>query len=200
MRWLLALRIKPIFAWYDFYIGAYWDRHDRKLYLMALMVGVVISFAKEPESAEYTWVELMRTMPSFILWAEQKYDLLPHSSLNQFTYEWLRRQYLAERGKERLTMVIHLAAPGTEGGPCMQACKHPDCARLRNLLNATCRHCGKPIGTRGFYDEPPADPDFNAEWPHTAEYRQHLIHQVCLRRQQSGLPTGATRRHNVASN
>ena len=44
------MSIKPIFAWYDFWVGAYWDRKKRRLYILPLpMVGVVISF-KEDDS------------------------------------------------------------------------------------------------------------------------------------------------------
>lgn len=39
------MTIKPLFAWYDLWIGAFWDRKQRKLYILPLpMVGVVITF------------------------------------------------------------------------------------------------------------------------------------------------------------
>lgn len=38
------MKIKPIFAWYDWWIGGYWDRKKYKLYLMLPFIGVVISF------------------------------------------------------------------------------------------------------------------------------------------------------------
>ena len=40
--------IRPIFAWYDMWIGAYWDRTNRRLYIFPVpMLGVVIQFATE---------------------------------------------------------------------------------------------------------------------------------------------------------
>lgn len=42
------VRIKPLFAWYDLWIGAYWDRAGRKLYVLPLpCVGVVIELGRE---------------------------------------------------------------------------------------------------------------------------------------------------------
>lgn len=39
------MTIKPLFAWYDLWVGAFWDRKQRKLYILPLpMVGVVITF------------------------------------------------------------------------------------------------------------------------------------------------------------
>ena len=40
------MRVRPFFAWYDLWVGAYWDQKARRLYLLPLpMLGVVISFS-----------------------------------------------------------------------------------------------------------------------------------------------------------
>lgn len=37
--------VKPLFAWYDVWVGFFWDSRKRKLYLLPLpCVGVVIEF------------------------------------------------------------------------------------------------------------------------------------------------------------
>lgn len=44
------MKIKPIFAWYDLWIGAFWDAGKRRLYVLPLpMIGVVIQFAAPSE-------------------------------------------------------------------------------------------------------------------------------------------------------
>lgn len=41
------MRVRPIFAWYDLWVGAYWDRTRRRLYLLPVpMLGVVIEFGR----------------------------------------------------------------------------------------------------------------------------------------------------------
>lgn len=40
------MTIKPIFAWYDIWVGAFWDAAKRRLYIFPVpMLGVVIQFA-----------------------------------------------------------------------------------------------------------------------------------------------------------
>lgn len=40
--------MKLIFAWYDFWIGWYWDRQRRRLYIFPVpMFGIMIEFRKE---------------------------------------------------------------------------------------------------------------------------------------------------------
>lgn len=39
-----------------------------------------------------------------------------------------------------------LPAPGTEYGPCIEACSHIDCAASREQATSPCASCGKPIG------------------------------------------------------
>ena len=39
------MSIKPLFAWYDLWIGFYWNREKRRLYILPLpCIGVVIQF------------------------------------------------------------------------------------------------------------------------------------------------------------
>ena len=39
------MKIRPLFAWYDLWVGAFWDRKARKLYLLPLpCLGVVVEF------------------------------------------------------------------------------------------------------------------------------------------------------------
>lgn len=40
------MRIRPLFAWYDIWIGVFWDRKTRKLYILPLpCIGIVVTFA-----------------------------------------------------------------------------------------------------------------------------------------------------------
>jgi hypothetical protein len=40
------MKIRPIFAWYDLWVGAYYDRIQRRLYVMLLpMLGFTIDFS-----------------------------------------------------------------------------------------------------------------------------------------------------------
>src|SRR5215467_5853069 len=40
-----GFKIKPIFAWYDLWIGVYYDQKGRKLYILPLpSIGIVIEF------------------------------------------------------------------------------------------------------------------------------------------------------------
>lgn len=39
------MKVKLLFAWYDLWIGAYWDRKNKTLYILPIpMVGIVIQF------------------------------------------------------------------------------------------------------------------------------------------------------------
>lgn len=39
------MSVRPIFAWYDLWIGLFWDRTKRRLYVLPLpCIGIVIQF------------------------------------------------------------------------------------------------------------------------------------------------------------
>lgn len=40
------MKVRLIFAWYDFWVGAYWDSTARALYVMVPMVGVRVQFRR----------------------------------------------------------------------------------------------------------------------------------------------------------
>lgn len=57
---------------------------------------------------------------------------------------------------------------GTEIGPCVNSCKHTDCAQTRAMAESICRFCDKPIGYEiSFYNDKQGDKD-------------SLVHAVCL--------------------
>jgi hypothetical protein len=42
------MRVRPIFAWYDCWVGLFWDRPKRRLYVFPVpMIGLVIEFRRE---------------------------------------------------------------------------------------------------------------------------------------------------------
>ncbi len=44
-RGCLSMKIKLLFAWYDLWVGAYWDRKNRTLYLLPIpCCGIVITW------------------------------------------------------------------------------------------------------------------------------------------------------------
>lgn len=45
------MRIKPLFAWYDLWVGFFYDRKGKRLYVLPLpMLGVVIDFTRRARS------------------------------------------------------------------------------------------------------------------------------------------------------
>ena len=44
------MRVSPIFAWYDFWVGIYWDSKNRWLYFFPIpTVGLIFKFARSTE-------------------------------------------------------------------------------------------------------------------------------------------------------
>ena len=42
------MKFKPIFAWYDFWIGLFYDKNKNKLYVFPIpMFGIVIEFKEK---------------------------------------------------------------------------------------------------------------------------------------------------------
>lgn len=43
------MKFSLLFAWYDLWVGAYWDRKSKKLYILPIpMCGIVIEFKEKP--------------------------------------------------------------------------------------------------------------------------------------------------------
>jgi hypothetical protein len=51
------MRITPVFAWYDLWVGAYWDRRTRRLYVLPMpCVGFCVDFlAGRPVVCDHDW-------------------------------------------------------------------------------------------------------------------------------------------------
>ena len=43
------VKAKLIFAWYDLWLGAYWDRKNKTLYLMLPMLGIALALVPQRE-------------------------------------------------------------------------------------------------------------------------------------------------------
>ena len=43
------MRVRFLFAWYDLWVGAYWDRTFRRLYILPLpCVGIILEMEDRP--------------------------------------------------------------------------------------------------------------------------------------------------------
>jgi len=44
--------VRPIVAWYDLWVGAYWDQKGRRLYILPIpCVGIVLDFGQKGGAA-----------------------------------------------------------------------------------------------------------------------------------------------------
>ena len=43
----MGKKVRVHFAWYDWWIGAFWDRKKRQLYIMIPFIGIMIQFDKK---------------------------------------------------------------------------------------------------------------------------------------------------------
>ncbi len=52
------MRVRLLFAWYDLWIGAYWDAPRRRLYVLPLpMIGLRIDLPRRPlDPEELLWI------------------------------------------------------------------------------------------------------------------------------------------------
>ena len=45
------MRIRPIFAWYDLWIGLFWDSRKKRLYIFPVpCFGIVVDFTKKEKA------------------------------------------------------------------------------------------------------------------------------------------------------
>ncbi len=55
----MAFGIKPIFAWYDFWIGLFWDKSKRKLYFFPIpCFGFILSFSTRIYMTTYSTIAI----------------------------------------------------------------------------------------------------------------------------------------------
>lgn len=60
--------------------------------------------------------------------------------------------------------------PGSELGPCREACMHIECKRAKNMANSNCRLCGRQLGYESQFCSDPA----------TLGVIQSQVHSQCL--------------------
>jgi hypothetical protein len=51
-----------VFAWYDLWFGAYWDRKKQELYLMIPFIGMAVRFLGHPEQTMAEEIERLRDL------------------------------------------------------------------------------------------------------------------------------------------
>lgn len=54
LGWCIQGRVSLLFAWYDLWVGAYWDRKTQTLYLFPVpMLGLKLDLSDDPDLREY---------------------------------------------------------------------------------------------------------------------------------------------------
>lgn len=61
----------------------------------------------------------------------------------------------------------YIHEPGTRYGPCMDPCKHRDCAASREDAATVCPYCEKPIG-------------YHTHYYRESDHGGRLVHAACL--------------------
>jgi hypothetical protein len=97
------VKIRLLFAWYDLWIGAYWDRKNRTLYVLPLpCIGVVIEFApRHPERCPVTGLPFFMVIDHYDRGPVPTYG----GPLDSYTIperdksgEWERERYCHDEG------------------------------------------------------------------------------------------------------
>ena len=56
----MRIKVKPMFAWYDFWIGLFWDSNNRRLYFFPIpMFGFKIDFLKKCDYEDKPEIKLI---------------------------------------------------------------------------------------------------------------------------------------------
>lgn len=67
------MKVRPIFAWYDLWVGVFWDTSKRRLYVLPLpCIGLVFEFGERrvspSPSQSYGCKHLTKRYPTFGRW------------------------------------------------------------------------------------------------------------------------------------